>query len=338
MTLLSLADPRRDLLEALAEPALLIGSGKVLAANDPARTLLGPQIEDFDVRLAIRQPLALDHILAARVGDFDVAGIGAPGRPWTVSVRSLGADLLLVRLVDRAAARAAEKMRVDFVANASHELRTPLTTILGYAETLAHEADLDAAVCSQFGGIISTEAKRMLRIIEDLMSLSRIEADRFVAPSDRVQLGEVAQAVALNARQLCDERGCGVKLDVEPDVAAVTGDAPQLMQMLDNLVSNAIRYGCTEKDCTVTIRIRNSGKQVTLLVEDNGVGIARHHLTRLTQRFYRVDEARSRHTGGTGLGLAIVKHIVERHRGRLTIDSRVGAGTKVEVLLPQAES
>jgi len=153
------------------------------------------------------------------VGDVDISGIGEIGRPWNLSIRRIDDQMLLVRLIDRSAAIAAEKMRVDFVANASHELRTPLSTILGYSETLADEADLNSEHRSKFGAIIRGEAKRMLRIIEDLMSLSRIEAGRFVAPGERVSIGEIVASEVENACRVADGQQCSIRLDLEQDAS-----------------------------------------------------------------------------------------------------------------------
>jgi two-component system phosphate regulon sensor histidine kinase PhoR len=225
-------------------------------------------------------------------------------------------------------------MRTDFVANASHELRTPLATIIGYAETLADEGPADEAMRRRFGQTIETEARRMLRIIEDLMSLSRIEADRYQAPSEKVDLGEVASLAIEQAGPLAQRRGCRIESDIDGPLPPVAGDSGQLLQLADNLVANAIRYGCNDKSSAVTVSVRRDGSRLLLSVSDSGDGIAPEHLPRLTERFYRVDSARSRESGGTGLGLAIVKHIVERHRGTLDIRSEAGAGTTVTVSLP----
>ena len=331
---MSTAASPRTLIEALDEPTLLVQRSRIAAANQAARALFGRSAEGGDVRLAIRHPAALDLILEGRTGDTEISGIGGAERRWLLSIRAAAGGLLIVRLTDRSLARAAEKMRVDFVANASHELRTPLTTILGYAETIADEANLDPGLCAGFGGIIRSEAKRMLRIVEDLMSLSRIEADRFVAPRGFASPAELAQLAAERARPLADSRQCHVELHVEPSLPPVRGDESQLLQLLDNLVANALRYGCTTSGCSVRIAVRRSGDSIQLQVADSGDGIAPEHLPRLTERFYRVDEARSRDSGGTGLGLAIVKHIVERHRGTLEIRSTPGKGTSVTVDLP----
>src|SRR4051794_31039774 len=177
----------RALVDALEEPALIVEGLTVSFANDGAKAVLGGGIEGRDVRLAIRHPDALQHILTGRAGDVDVTGIGEVGRPWRVVIRDLGHGASFVRMIDRAMAVSAEKIRVDFVANASHELRTPLSTVIGYAETLADDSALAPELRGKFTKIIRDGAARMLRIIEDLMSLSRIEADRFVEPTDLVR-------------------------------------------------------------------------------------------------------------------------------------------------------
>lgn len=322
------------LLDALEDPALLVQDEQTVGCNAAARRLLGSGIVGRDVRLAVRQPHALAAILTGRRADVEVAGIGSMDRCWDLQVRPLDAGLLLVRLADRSATRAAEKMRVDFVANASHELRTPLSTIIGYSETLADEAPLPDALRQRFGKAIHDEARRMLRIVEDLMSLSRIEAERFIEPSERVSLAEIVRIAAENAAHLAQSRGCRIEMEIEADLPEVIGDFAQLLQLADNLVANAVRYGCTAEGAEVTVRAVRERDAVLLSVADRGEGIAAVHLPRLTERFYRVDNARSRDSGGTGLGLAIVKHIVERHRGTLAILSKPGQGTDVQVRLP----
>ena len=330
----ALPPPLHALLDAIEEAALLVRGERTIAANAAAHRLLGHDIIDRDVRIAVRQPHALRAILAGRQTEQEVTGIAGLGRSWGLLIRPLEDGLLLVRLADRSAIRAAEKMRVDFVANASHELRTPLSTIMGYAETLAENGDLPSHLRQQFGQSIHGEAKRMLRIVSDLMSLSRIEAERFVEPAERVSLGDVARIAAENGRPLAESRGCRIAVEVEADLPEVAGDFAQLLQLADNLVANAVRYGCGGAAEVVELLVRGDGRDVLLSVRDHGDGIAATHVPRLTERFYRVDAARSRDSGGTGLGLAIVKHIVERHRGRLEIASAPGHGTDVQVRLP----
>lgn len=325
-----------DLLDALEDPALLVEGEQTLAANAAARRLLGSGIVGRDVRLAIRQPQALAAIFARRATDVEVAGIGGVERNWDLQVRPVGARMLLVRLADHSATRAAERMRVDFVANASHELRTPLSTIVGYSETLAEDGELPNALRMRFGKAIHDEARRMLRIVEDLMSLSRIEAERFIEPAERVSLAEIVRIAAENGSHLAQSRGCRIVVDVAPDLPEIPGDFAQLLQLTDNLVANAVRYGCSATASEVSVTVRPDRSALLLSVQDRGEGIPAVHLPRLTERFYRVDAARSRDSGGTGLGLAIVKHIVERHRGTLLILSKPGVGTEVQVRLPLA--
>ena len=324
------------LLEALDEPALMVEGGRTLAANAAARALFGSAIVGRDIRFAIRHPQALQAILGGKHRDLALVGLANAERPWQLSVRPIGKGACLVRVTDRSVAVAAERMRVDFVANASHELRTPLATISGFAETLAEDGPLDEDARRKFGATIHNEAARMLRIIEDLMGLSRIEADRFLAPRTTIDLGAVARIAAQQVAALAERKGCSIEV-VADHAVPVIGDHAQLVQVADNLVTNAVRYGCGTHASTVRIEILHDGTRGVLRVIDQGDGISADHLPRLTERFYRVDPARSRESGGTGLGLAIVKHIVERHRGTLDIRSRPGSGTTVEVRLPVPE-
>jgi len=326
----------RALVDAIDEPALIVERGIVRLANAPALELLGDRIEQRDVRLAIRHPQALEQIQSARDGEIEVTGIGEMGRSWRLIIRRLKGDAVLLRMIDRSAAVSAERMRVDFVANASHELRTPLSAVLGYAETLAEEGDLPAELRARFGATIRDEARRMLRIIEDLMSLSRIEADRFLAPDDTVSLAEIIEIAVANAGLVRGAAGCEFVVDLPANLPSLRGDAAQLTQVFDNLLINGVRYGCDKPESKIRVSATRQHGWVAVTIADRGPGIAREHLPRITERFYRVDAARSRESGGTGLGLAIVKHIVERHRGTLEIKSIVGEGTSVTVRLPAA--
>ena len=323
----------RGVIDALDEAALVIEQDFVRVANAAAQNLLGSRIEGHNVRLAIRHPRVLDLVLSKREGEVDAAGIGDPRRSFRAFVRPLDQRFVLLRLVDRSQTVSAERMRVDFVANASHELRTPLSAVIGYAETLVDADRLEPAEIARFGGTIRSEAMRMLRIVEDLMSLSRIEADRFILPSEAVDVGQVLAESIANVGPSSD---CLISVEAIEPVSPVLGDRAQLVQLFDNLLSNALRYGCDKPGACVDVRIVESGDRVEVAVIDQGPGIPREHLPRLTERFYRVDDARSRESGGTGLGLAIVKHVVERHRGSLDIDSTLGVGTTVTVGLPIA--
>jgi two-component system phosphate regulon sensor histidine kinase PhoR len=330
--------PASAILDAIDEPALIVERQRTTAANAAARDLLGEDIVGHDLRFAIRHPLALDAITSGLDGAVDLVGIGSADRPWHMTVRALGRGCVLVRLVDRSALAAAERMRTDFVANASHELRTPLATIIGFAETLAEDGPIDDALRVRFGSTIHGEARRMLRIVEDLMSLSRIEAGRFDLPGELIDLGEVARLAIDHSAALAAQRGCTIGFAAPAGRVRVRGDFGQLLQLTDNLVANALRYGCTDRNCEVEVAVRTEGSRAVLAVRDRGEGIAAEHLPRLTERFYRVDAARSRDAGGTGLGLAIVKHIVERHRGTLDIASAAQKGSCVTVALPLADA
>ena len=332
-----LGENERALVDAIDEPALVVEGSIVVLANPAARELLGERIEFRDVRLAIRHPQALELVLAHRDGAVDVSGIVDPGRSFHLNVHRLWDNAALVRLIDRSDAVSAEKMRVDFVANASHELRTPLSTVIGYAETLAEDDDIPAETRARFGQTIRDEARRMLEMIQDLMSLSRIEADRFVAPNEVIEIADLVGSAITDTGHLTNAAGCELRVDIAEDLPPVRGDHAQLLQLLDNLISNAVRYGCNGSGGVVEINAGRDADWVALSVQDHGPGIAREHLPRLTERFYRADAARNRDSGGTGLGLAIVKHIVERHRGLLEIRSDTGVGTRVTVRLPAVD-
>ncbi|MBC7520872.1 MAG: ATP-binding protein [Sandarakinorhabdus sp.] len=247
---------------------------------------------------------------------------------------------MLVILDDITQTRLTERMRVDFVANASHELRTPLATLSGFIETLKGPAAEDEPARRRFLDIMEREAARMSRLIDDLLSLSRIELDKHVRPVMRLQLEGIVTEVGktLAMRLEADDRHLIVD-EVLP-LPPVIGDRDQILQVLHNLVSNALKYGHTGTPITVraVAEAETTGTPavVRISVTDMGDGIAPEHLPRLTERFYRIDSARSRKMGGTGLGLAIVKHIVERHRGRLEISSHTGEGTCVSITIPQA--
>jgi two-component system phosphate regulon sensor histidine kinase PhoR len=228
-------------------------------------------------------------------------------------------------------------MRVDFVANASHELRTPLASILGFAETLADGAGEDPAMRDRFLKVMADEARRMQRLVEDLISLSRIEAEKYRLPDASVDLADLVSEVHSEMMDSADGRAAEIVTDIAADVPPVGGDRVQLSQALHNLIGNAMKYGRAGTPVTVKLW-RDASNMVRLSVGDEGDGIPPEHIPRLTERFYRVDSGRSRALGGTGLGLAIVKHIVERHRGRLDIASQVGRGTVVTILLPAALS
>ena len=329
-----------EVIDALGDPVLIVGDSRVLIANAAARALLGQHIVGEDVRVAVRHPAAAERLASegalAEPISIDLLGLGGREQRWEMRVSQLAPGRRLVHMIDRTGSHAAERMRVDFVANASHELRTPLAAILGFIETLAdRKAADDSATRDRFLRIMFDEAQRMQRLVEDLMSLSRIEADKYRAPDTAVDLAELAAESHRAVRDGGTERGADVVTDLEDGLPPVAGDRAQLSQMIDNLVGNAMKYGRAGTPVTLSVT-RGPGSMARLSVSDEGDGIPPEHLPRVTERFYRVDSGRSRALGGTGLGLAIVKHIVERHRGRLDIQSVAGQGTTVSVLLPFA--
>jgi two-component system phosphate regulon sensor histidine kinase PhoR len=331
-------DKSRRLIEGLTEAAIIVRGATVVMSNRAARNLLGVAIENVDVRQVLPHPALIERLVRGRVTgheEVEAAGFGGARRNWLVRISPLGEGDLLVRLIDRSEARAAEQMRVDFVANASHELRTPLSTLIGYTETLRERtSELDGETQERFLSIVHDEARRMQRVVEDLISLSRIEAEKFTTPTEAVDLEQLIEVSVESAKRMADERQSELVTSIAPDLPPIAADASQILQVLDNLITNALRYG--EPGTPVKVSAALEDEMVHVSVKDRGEGIAPEHLKRLTERFYRVDTSRSRSLGGTGLGLSIVKHIVERHRGRLTIESKVGKGTTAHVLLPVA--
>ncbi|WP_342657522.1 ATP-binding protein [Sphingomonas sp. NY01] len=323
-----------EVLDAIVEPVLLVDGGRVTMANAAARDLLGDHIVDEDARVAIRHPAAAERLVAdTPVSDEPVmlVGLGAPDQRWEMRVGQASDGQRIVHLIDQTDQDAAERMRVDFVANASHELRTPLASILGFIETLGDEAGEEPALRARFLKVMFDEARRMQRLVEDLISLSRIEADKYRLPAQPVDLGLLIADVCEELRDSGAPRAQDINCIVAEQVP-VAGDRAQLSQMLHNLLGNAMKYG--RPDTPIALSLETDAAAVRLIVADQGEGVPTVHLPRLTERFYRVDAGRSRTLGGTGLGLAIVKHIVERHRGRLEIASTVGVGTIVTVRLP----
>ncbi len=326
-----------EVLESIIEPVLIVEEGRVEHANQAARTLLGGHIVGEDVRLAIRHPAAAERLTADRPPPrraISLVGLGTLDQRWEMRVSQTTDKRRVVHLIDQTGSYAAERMRVDFVANASHELRTPLASILGFIETLSDDkAGDDREVRGRFLKVMFGEARRMQRLIEDLISLSRIEAEKYRPPSKPVDLAMLMQEVHAELADTPDQRGADIISDIDGNLPTVAGDRAQLSQVLHNLIGNAMKYGRPGTPILAKLWKDQTG-MVRISVSDEGEGIAPEHIPRLTERFYRVDSGRSRALGGTGLGLAIVKHIIERHRGRLDISSTLGKGTTVSILLP----
>jgi two-component system phosphate regulon sensor histidine kinase PhoR len=331
-------------IEAFSEPILAVTkSWRVEAANGPALVLLGERVVGEDLRVVLRNPAGLEAARAARAGravERELAGVGKGDNLFRLRAAPLGEGRVLLTFADISQVRMAERMRVDFVANASHELRTPLATILGFVETLQGPAADDERARHRFLDIMRREAGRMSRLIDDLLSLSRIELDKYVRPQTSLELGPLFSDVARTLAMRLESDQRPLLLDLFEPLPSVIGDRDQVLQVLHNLLSNALKYGRTGTPITLSAMPseENGEAMLRITVTDQSEGIAPEHLPRLTERFYRVDTGRSRQMGGTGLGLAIVKHIVERHRGRLTIQSKQGEGTSVSFTLPVAAS
>jgi len=340
-------------IEAFGDPALLVdGDYRVIAANRLAHSLFGARIVTDDLRLVLRHPVILDAVrfAAANPGpvEREVTGLGSSDGAYRARVidvgEAAGMRRTLLTFADITQTRLTERMRVDFVANASHELRTPLATLIGFIETLQGPAAEDEPARRRFLDIMGREAARMSRLIDDLLSLSRIELDKYVRPQTVIDLqplfADVAKTLAMRLegdRRLLQIDGG----ESEFRLPQVVADRDQILQVLHNLISNALKYGRSGSPIKVRAeRLPAVGTRaepmVKVTVTDEGDGIAPEHLPRLTERFYRVDTKRSRSIGGTGLGLAIVKHIIERHRGQFEVASRPGEGTRVSFTLPEA--
>ena len=325
-------DTMGDLVEHSQTPVLVTEGGRVIIGNLAARRLLGAHILGQDVRMALRKPEAVGLLESDEDGAAVVRGLARRRDIWRINRKKLDGGLAIIELVNKTAEADISRAHTDFVANASHELRTPLASILGYVETLREDIhDLDPETGDKFLATIQREARRLQDLVSDLMSLSRIEAEKHELPNETVDLGKLVERAA---RDAAGDRAERLDIEAHGDFD-VRGDSQQLEQLVRNLVDNGLKYGDADK--TVTVRLHPQGdKRVMLSVQDRGDGIAPEHLPHLTRRFYRTDPGRSRASGGTGLGLAIVKHIVERHRGKLTVESTLGEGTRVKVSLPLA--
>ncbi|MCP5431757.1 MAG: hypothetical protein H6923_00655 [Alphaproteobacteria bacterium] len=357
-------DTVMEVVERLPDPFVLVdGEGRVRLSNQASHSILAAASPGRHISTALRFPVVLEalnrvfegagaqsveftsHVpvelhMRAFVAPVDVGlpRLGAPpgreGEPVPVA---------LLVLHDLTALKRAEELRADFVANASHELKTPLASLTGFLETLRGHARDDSEARERFLAIMLDQASRMKRLIDDLLSLSRIELNEHVPPSGRVALKPLISGVLEAAQPLAEEEGVALVMNADGEMPEAVGDRDEIFQVVQNLVDNAIRYGGEGGRIDVGVALGTAdaisaplGPMIIVSVRDFGSGIPREHVPRLTERFYRVDAKRSRERGGTGLGLAIVKHIVNRHRGALEIQSRVGEGTEVKVFLPAA--
>lgn len=325
-------------------PALIVDLDERISVMNPAAiAMFGAAMLGRHHAIALRHPEVQAALgKALRDGAASLARQVVPGPSQdavhrvTVTPLPAGAGVLCI-FEDLSEAEQMGLMRREFVANVSHELRSPLTALTGFIETLKGAAKDDPVARERFLTIMEREAGRMNRLIRDLLHLSKVEAEERVRPTALVDLVEILRATKATLRPLSDASGVSVRLELAEGLETkVPGDADQLVQVFQNLMENAVKYGGAGGDVVVRLTTDSLPKSPALRVEviDQGEGIEAQHLPRLTERFYRVDGHRSREKGGTGLGLAIVKHIVQRHRGRLKIDSVKGAGSTFAVILP----
>jgi two-component system phosphate regulon sensor histidine kinase PhoR len=332
-----LAPVLTDVIDALPDPALAVdGQGVVVAANAQAAEILEADPAGRHLSATIRVPAVLEAVAAAARGDAGASvdyEIRVPvPRAFRAHVSGLGPGRgALMVLRDLTREQQIERMRADFVANASHELRTPLAALSGFLDTIMGAARNDERAQAKFLGLMRSQADRMRRLIDDLLSLSRIEMNEHLRPSGEVDLAQVAAHVRDVMSGMAREFDCEVALD-GPGSLMVTGSRDELVQVVQNLLENALKYGSSGQRIDITVS--EQGDFAELSVRDHGPGIAAEHLPRLTERFYRVNVQESRSRGGTGLGLAIVKHIVNRHRGKLTIASELGKGSEFSIRIP----
>ena len=338
---------------ALPDPVILVDDGNVIVdANDAARHAFDIAGGEVPLTRIFRDPGLLRAVATVREkrqpAELAFTPASLPDRRYAAHLEPLAVEggrrgvLLLLR--EDSELVMIERMRSDFIANVSHELRTPLSSIVGFIETLQGPARDDAEARAAFLGIMTSEAARMQRLVDDLLSLSRIELASHRPPEETCDPAEIVGHMLDRMRPFAEVSGAVLECDLDPELPKILADSVQLDHALSNLVENAIKYGAEGGVVRIVAIFHHSASDeaislagspaVELAVIDRGPGIAAEHVPRLTERFYRVDKARSRSIGGTGLGLAIVKHIVRRHQGHLHIESRPGEGSRFSIFLP----
>jgi two-component system phosphate regulon sensor histidine kinase PhoR len=345
-----------SLIGGLPQPAIVLDrEGRVIAFNEAAAAIAPALRRGEPALITLRMPELVDAIRRAtkrrepqRVEFFERVPLDRWFEAFVTPVRLAtgdggGTEIIMMIFNDLTPLRRVEEMRADFIANASHELRTPLAALLGFIETLQGSAKDDPAAREKFLSIMQGQAARMARLIDDLLSLSRIELNAHLQPNTAVDLAPIVRQVADGLQTLARDRDVEIKLSAPAEPLMVLGDRDELIRALENLVENALKYGAAGKRVDITLsrgQTRAGQPEARLSVRDYGPGIAPEHVPRLTERFYRVDVADSRAQGGTGLGLALVKHVLNRHGGRLTIESTPGQGAAftMHVPLPTGDS
>lgn len=329
--------------EALPDPCFILDPRGIVRYANAAATAAFPVRTGDPLMFRLRVPeltAALDRVAKGGEAERVEFSQRVPTERWftawlaKIAPRS-GDEFVVLVVDDQSERRRLDRIRVDFVANASHELRTPLASLTGFIETLQGSARNDAEARERFLTIMHDQAMRMTRLIDDLLSLSRIELKQHMRPSDQVDLVAVLKHLGDSLEPLARELDVAVEFEKPQAPVNVAGDRDELIQVFENLVENAIKYGQSGKRVVITVEPAGEASGPSVAVRDFGPGIAEEHVPRLTERFYRIDEDASRRHRGTGLGLAIVKHILARHEAELTIESRVGEGALFRVTFPQ---
>jgi two-component system phosphate regulon sensor histidine kinase PhoR len=324
-------------LDGLDIPIFVLNpEAEMIAQNRSAEKTFGTLLSGLHVSTRWRSPGILDMIRETtqtrQPNQIEHSERHPSERVYIVRVapidaeKSAGASYFLLSFRDISELRRLDRMRSDFVANASHELRTPLASLRGFIETMQGPARDDAKAKERFLTIMLDQANRMSRLVDDLLSLSRLELKAHVAPDQRVELAPILGHVRDSLAPLATELGVEIRLDLPEEKIEVMGDRDELVQVFENLIENACKYGQDGKVVDVSLR-RELGGATEVSIRDHGPGIPAEHVPRLTERFYRVNVEDSRSKKGTGLGLAIVKHILTRHRARLIVKSDLGEGS-----------
>lgn len=336
-----------DVIAALPEPAIVVdASSTVLQFNAAAQGIFEKLKPGLSLERINRDPELIGAVSDAlerhATRTVRLALLGGHDRHLLATITPLGNSTTatvaaLITLHDLSEQHRLLEMRSDFIANASHELRTPIAALRGFIETLQGPARNDAAARERFLSIMADQSERMTRLIDDLLLLSRVEEKANLRPTGHVDLHKVIEDVVRSMAPIAAERCCTISTSFAPDAQTVTGDRDELYQVFQNIIENAVKYGREggKVDVSTEVSAPRAGKtRVTVVIADDGPGVAPEHLPRLTERFYRVNTEHSRKTGGTGLGLAIVKHVLNRHDGELRAESIVGKGTTFRVILP----
>jgi len=330
----------QTIVDALPHPALILNFDyKIQCANAAAEKLFESDLVGLDFVRVLRQPSVMGCLSkAVKTGQLKtcdlVLHLQTPRtyKASAASLRDAVSDSILFTLIDISAEIDAEKSRSTFVANVSHELRSPLTSLMGIVETLQGPARDDVKARDNFLSLMQGETERMSRLVGGLLSLSKLEAKEHLPPDGQVDIAKLLRRIMTVLSESKTAYKNRVSLEVSKGFPLIAGDADELTEVFQNLIENALKY--SEPKTPVDINILQIDNTIKVTIRDKGEGIAPEHLPRLTERFYRVDKGRSREAGGTGLGLAITKHILNRHRGRLSIESESGVGSVITVTLP----